>query len=302
MELNTTLLRERFVIRGRADPVTLSGGEVIEAMSNRLVVPLMNGAGDILETLIVRSRVMHSAVRLAAQIVATFERLGPLMSRDRSFDFADAWERVHSPHDRRYFDDPWVCVYFKGKPVFATGKYHAFLDVIEKCDLKNPGGYDAAVRIAEETFLKMGRHVSIAHNSNIGMVAHIKDETGRCGLVLRNPHKSTTFNFIASQKDQEFRVSTVQCLNQCAAFLEGIQLAVRVGMNNEKIRQRIVSGISSPEVKENISALGRLEQLSLELDGMDRILDVRYRPERPDFSEIIREAEAFQRQMILSQG
>ncbi|HRK98621.1 MAG TPA: hypothetical protein PLE43_09125 [Alphaproteobacteria bacterium] len=300
MELNTTLLRERFVIR---DMDSDGGGspESLVAMSNRLVVPLLDSRNKVIETFVVRSRIMHSAIRMAAQIIQSYVRLGPLMARSVPFDFVGAWELVRSAHDTKYCEDPWVCVYHNAKPIFLSGHYHPFLDVIEKCDVKNPGNYDSAVAIAEDTFKKMGRHISISHNSNIGMVAHVKDEVGRCGMILRNPHKSTTFNFVAERRDAEFSVSPTQCLNACAAFLEGIQLSVRLGMNNEKIHQRLANSVNSSEALENISALARMGQLTLELDGFNSVLDVHYRPERPNFSAIAKEAEAFQRQLICSE-
>ena len=299
MELNTTLLRERFFIRDR-DTQAGDVPESVEALSNRLVVPLVNRRGEISEVFVIRSRIMHSAVRMAAQITQAFMRSGPVMLRGTKYSFEEAWQFAHSRHDEKYCDDPWICIYHEGKPVFASGNRHPFLDIIEKCDTKNPGNYDNAVMIAEETFKRMGREVSISHNSNIGLVAHIKEQTGRCGMILRNPHKSTTFNFIADQRTSDLSVTPYSCLNCCAAFLEGIQLSVRLGMNNEKIRQRLVSGTTSSEAQENISALARLRVLNEEIENFESLLDVHYRPERPDFPALAKEAEAFQAQLLMS--
>ncbi len=299
MDLNTTLLRERFVIRD-LDPHDVASSETLVAMSNRLVVPLLHPNGDVVETFIVRARVMHSAIRLAAQIIQTYQRSGPIMARQAPFNFQDAWDMTRAPHDEKYSDKPWVCVYNNSRVVFSAGEYHPFLDVIEKCDSKNPGNYDGAVQIAEDTFKKMGRSVSISHSSNIGMVAHIGDDIGRCGLILRNPFKSTTFNFVAERKSPDFGVSPVQCLNVSAAFLEGIQLSVRLGMNNELIALGKANSSNSPEALENISALKRLEEISTEINSFENMLDVRFRPERPDFAAIAKEAAEFQRQLTKS--
>ncbi len=299
MELNTTLLRERFVIRD-LDPHDATSAETLIAMSNRLVVPLRHPNGDVVETFIVRARVMHSAIRMAAQIIQTYQRSGPIMARQVPFNFKDGWDMTRTSHDEKYSDKPWICLYNNSKVVFSEGSYHPFLDVIEKCDSKNPGNYDGAVLIAEDTFKKMGRSVSISHNSNIGMVAHVNDEIGRCGLILRNPYKNTTFNFVAERKSSDFGVSPVQCLNVSAAFLEGIQISVRLGMNNELIAMGKANSNNSPEAFENISARKRLEEISTEINGFENMLDVRFRPERPDFAAIAKESAEFQHHLIES--
>lgn len=305
MDLSTTLLRERFVIRdlSGSDVAVLRAfpAESVEAMSNRIVIPLFDSGGRLVETLVIRSRLMHSAVRMAGHLISSFRRLGPVGARESSRDFQEAWNLSLSRHDAAYLDSPWICVYKDAKILFSAGGHHPFLDVIEKCALKNPDSYDQAVTIAEETFRKMGRNVSIAHSANIGMVCTVRREAARCGLILRNPHKSTTFNYMATSRSSEFSMSSVQCLMTCAAFLEGIQIAVRLGMNTEKIRLRGLSPSSSPEAKENVSGLARLNEISRELERFDSVYDVHYRPERPDFGKIAREAAAFQRQIFNDQ-
>lgn len=294
LELNTTLLRERFVIRD-LDP-DQTRDDVVEAMSNRIVIPLANASGQIVERFVVRTQVMHMGVRLAAQIIQTFASLGPIMSRDKAFDFEGAWRSALSSYDIRHFPNPWVCVYKEAKPVFQAGTRHPFLDIVEKCDVKNPGNYDQSLAIAEDTFKKMGRSVSIAHNSNIGMVVHVKNNTGRCGMILRNPHKSTTFNFVATKGEDDLPVTPFKCLNSCAAFLEGIQLSVRVGIVTEKQRQGLIPA-DSPEFEESTIARARLAELSTELRSFENQFQVHYRLERPEFKTLIREAELFQRQL-----
>lgn len=295
MELNTTLLRERFVIRDLE--TDQAHDDVVEAMSNRIVIPLANTAGQVTERFVIRTQVMHMGVRLAALIIQTFTSLGPIMSRDKSFDFDGAWRSILSSYDLRHFSNPWVCIYKDSKPVFHAGTRHPFLDIVEKCDVKNPGNYDQSLAIAEETFKKMGRRVSIAHNSNIGMVVHVKNNTGRCGMILRNPHKSTTFNFVATKGEDDIPVTPFKCLNSCAAFLEGIQLSVRVGIISEKQRQGLIT-TDSPEFEETTIARARLAELSTELRSFENQFQVHYRLERPDFKILIREAELFQRQQL----
>lgn len=296
MELSTTLLRERFVIRDLPTPDG-EDPETLTALSNRLVLPLHDANGDLSEVFIIRSRIMHAAVRMAAQILISYKRSGPLLVRAEPFNFEEVWSRIKIPHDETYFNHPWITVYSKKGLHFFSGEHHPFLDVIEKCDLKNPGNYDHAVLIAEETFKRMGRRVTISHSSNIGLVVNVKKNIGRCGLILRSPHKSTTFNFVAEKKTPDLDVSPSHCLNASASFLEGIQLAVRLGMNMEKIRQGVLEPYG-PENKENISASKRLTELSREIQIFENNFDIHYRPERPDFPQLTHDGEIFQRQLV----
>ena len=293
MELNTTLLRERFILTDIKD----AKAAPVIATSNRITLALQQGTSNTTsETFVVRAQNMHSAIRMAACILQTFLRVGPLLVRAEPFDFDDAWRRICSDHEVSFNHNRWVAVYARGKPIFKSGDYHAFLDVIEKCDSVNPGNYDRAVHIAEDTFRKMGRELTIAHEANIGMVIHVKPDMGRCGLILRNPHKSTTFNYMAESKSGD-EVSPLMCLTACAAFLEGVQLAVRVGMINEKIRANILER-HAPEAKESQSATRRLKQLEATIIEMEERLSVRYRPEKPEFHAIIQEGELFQRKLL----
>ncbi len=293
MELNTTLLRERFVITEVETP----DEPALIALSNRIALTMKSATGNITETLIIRAQNMHSCIRMASQLLHAFLRTGPIAARSAQFDFAEVWDRIVPDHDVKYNPQRWVAVYAKGKPLFTKGDYHAFLDVVEKCDAINPGNYDRAVQIAEDTFRKMGRELHIKHESNIGMVIHVKADTGRCGLILRNPHKTTTFNFIAEGRATTDVLATL-CLNACAAFLEGIQLAVRVGMVNEKIRCGLLDSVAF-ESSEALSGEERLMELSATLEEFEANMDVRYRPDRPDFVKMTREAANFQRGLLV---
>ena len=211
MEVNTTLLREKFVIRDTED----DAAESIVAVSNRLALPMYDGHGDLVDTFIIRSQNMHDCIRMASQILKSFLTHGPILSRAKPFDFGDAWEKSRSNYDRDFSKSRWVAVYHKGTPLFTAGQPHAFLNVIEKCDSKNPGNYDRSVKIAEDAFIKMGRKISIAYDANIGMVLNIKPDIGRCGLIYRGTERNSTFNFTAEPIGND-PVSPVHCLNICA--------------------------------------------------------------------------------------
>lgn len=293
MELNTTLLRERFVITEEDNP----DEPALVAPSNRIALTMKSANGHIAETLIVRAQNMHTCIRMASQLLHVFLRTGPVAARQGGFDFSGLWDRIVPDHDVKYNPQRWCAVYAKGKPLFAQGDYHAFLDVIEKCDAINPGNYDRAVQIAEDTFRKMGRELHIKHESNIGMVIHVKGGAGRCGLILRNPHKTSTFNFV-SEGQADADVLSILCLNACAAFLEGIQLAVRIGMLTEKANYGLINR-NAPEMFEVYSGEARMAELADILGEFEVSTDVHYRPERPDFQKMMREAANFQRGLLV---
>jgi hypothetical protein len=129
------------------------------------------------------------------------------------------------------------------------------------------------------------------------MVATIGKGSGKCGLILRNPNRRTTFNFSAENKAGS-QVTAAQCLVVAAAFLEGIQIAFQIGITNEKIRQGKVARYSE-EDKRSDSGRKRLERLSTEIDTFENMLKVRYRPEKPEFVQIILDAEEYTQEQSL---
>lgn len=294
MEINTTLLREKFVIRD----LDRGGDAPIVAVSNRFVLPLVTAQGKVAETFVIRAQNMHICIRMAAIILNSFQRVGPLLVRAEPFDFAAAWGRCCSDYEVACNLARWVCIYHKGKEIFAAGAHHMFLDVIEKCDAKNPGNYDRAVGIAEETFLGMGRKVAISYEANIGMVMHVKPDVGRCGLIHRGAERSSTFNFVVEPKrgEEGVNVSPVLCLNVCAAFLEGIQLAFKVGVAKDKLQLDLIDGAST-EAKQARLAKFRLEEVNAEIGTFINQMDVRFRPEKPEFFTMISDAERYHRKI-----
>ncbi len=288
MDFNTTLLREKFVIRDVKNAVS---DESLVATSNRISVNVTDKKGETVETIIVRAQNMHLCIRMASEIVRSYTVNGPLMVRAIPFDWEDAWEKIIVEHERKHNSEKWISIYAQGKILFKRGKHHAFLDLIEKCDTANPDSYDSSVVIAEDAFTQMGKEVSIDYESNIGLVVFIEKGQGRCGIILRNSERNSTFNF-RLERTAEREVSAVQCLNVCAAFLEGIQLAFTIGVANEKCRLRLISKVS-PEVILAKSARRRLGRLNAEIRTFENTMPVSYRPERPEFGELVSEAEAF---------
>jgi hypothetical protein len=297
VDFSTTLLREKFIIRdvdvtedGIRPPMT--------AVSNRLTIPLIDHTGQIVETFIVRAQTMYASLRMATRLIQTFEREGPILARPVKYNYLEAWEKINQDHEEKFNPDKWVAIYSRGKKVFEHGNHHIFLDVIEKCDAQNKGGsYEVSLDLAESAFEKMGKRVVITHDSSIGSVFTIKKDKARCGLILRNPNKRTTFSFSAEVTEDSINI--VQCINVAAAFLEAIQVCFHIGMINEKQRVGVIDSFSF-EAKKADSARERLQFLKAEISAFENRYDVKYRLEKPDFGLIVQDAENFAKKLYKS--
>lgn len=289
IDFKSTLLREKFTIKEGAIEEEKPRSSLV-AMSNRMVLELTDAQGTVAETLIVRAHTMHSCVRFSARLIQAFIDEGPIMNRPKPFDWEASWEATIKDYERAHNPDLWVAVYAGGKPVFERGKHHPLLDMIEKCDFTSEEPYDYSVAIAEESFQKAGKDVTIEYDGKMAMVANFEEGMGKCAFILRHPNRTTTFNFkahaVAGGKD----VSIPQCLSAGAALLEGIQLAFTVGMNNEKINRGLIKRYTEAEQKTK-DARQRLGRLGEELNSLENTYTVHYRPERPEFQEIVTDSE-----------
>lgn len=287
--LSSRLVREKFVIY---DPdIDTDDESAVIALSNRMEIELRNKAGDLVETLVVRAQNMHSCARLGARIVQSFKIGGSVLNRGTPFDWDVAWDAIVNDYEYAFNPARWVCIYAGGRIVYQKGEHHPLLDLIEKCDYENPDEYDFSVPMAEKAFQKTGKTVSIKYNANVALVVNIEGTRARCGVILRGPDRTTTFNFIAEEEKADHPLNIAQCLSAGAAFLEGIQLAFMTGTNVEKIRVGIIARLSKEE-KQHREAKKRLSRLLAEIDNLESTFSVRYRPEKPDFQAIQADAEA----------
>lgn len=296
MDFSTSLLREKFIIR-EMDSNTEGRGPMT-AVSNRIAIPLIDHTGQIIETFIVRAQTMHGAIRMTTKLLQTFEREGPILARPVKYNYAEVWERMNDDHEAQFNPDRWIAVYSRGRIVYSEGVHHAFLDIIEKCDVQNKGGsYETSLELAENAFEQMGKKVTITHDSSIGMVMTIKKDKARCGLILRNPNKRTTFNFTGEVIEDSLHIG--QCLSVAGAYLEAIQLCFQIGMINEKLRVGVIDSFSF-ESRKGDSARKRLEFLKAEILNFESRYSVSYRLEKPDFGFIIQDAESFAKKLYKS--
>lgn len=284
---NSSLLREKFTIHDPQDASQESGAPVL-ALSNRMVVELVSKTGQNKERFIVRTHNMHSCVRIVARLVRVYYTTGPILVRP-DFEWETIWDQIVNEYEYEFNPQRWAAIYSNGKVLFEAGERHPFLDVIEKCDALNKGEYEKAIPVAEQAFRQLGREVRIEYDANVALVTDMDDKQARCGVILRGPNRTTTFNFAVFPKKEPV-LNIPQVLTASAAFLEGVQLAFMIGMNNEKIRLGIIERFSNEE-RMTREARRRLSRLNAEIANLESACEVRYRPERPEFPHIVMDAE-----------
>lgn len=287
MDIDTSLVRERFIIKSAA-PDLKDLVKPTYAQSNRMPVSLQTG-GMTAEKYVVRAHNMHSCARMVAHMIRDYERGGPLLHRVIPYKWQEVWSDVVSDYELAYNPERWVCVYHQGEPIYQFGKHNPFLDIVEKCAFVSKGDYDSSIKLAEEAYRTAGKDVNITYEGGIAIVVKIERERGRCGMIFRGPERSTTFNFTAEMA-KTVPISAYQCLRVAAALLEGIQLGFLVGLANEKIKEKIIDS-TSHEARQAREAKRRLSMLNGEISALETHYRVHYRPERPDFNRIILETE-----------
>lgn len=295
-EFSTTLLREKFIIR---DPLPVSDDAPVIALSNRIVVPLPLKATDEPETFVVRAQNMHSCTRMAGRLLHSAQTEGPVHNRSHPYDWEMVWKEVTDAFERKYNENRWIAVYYRGKPVYQQGVHHPFLDIIEACDSRSEQEYGQTVEIAEGAFKQAGKVVKIEHDANVALVVSVRPDLGRCGIILRGADKTTTFNFTAKPMGGR-PVKPSQCLSVSAAFLEGIQLSFQVGMGKEKLRHGLIER-KSDAAKQIEEGEKRLARLMSGIRQFEQLSDVTYRPERPDFFKMLDDAQDVAKKILAPQ-
>jgi hypothetical protein len=282
MLINTSLLRERFVLQDtgfKEDPMI--------ALGNRILLPLNSQNGQLSERLVIRAHSMHMALRMAARLTQSFYEQGPLINRQIPIDWKSIWYDITTDFERPQTPETWICIYHQGKIVYQEGHHHPFLDVIEKCDVKNRAEYDNAINIAEDIFKQQGKMVKIDHDVNIGVVIGVMEDQTRCGLVLRSPKQTTTFNFHIKDKGKKIHPHTG--FDLAADLLEGIQLSVTAGFAEGLLDSNEI-GASSPMAKKMQASFNRIGRLTKAINSYNNLYNIRYRTEQPDFKAIMDEA------------
>lgn len=291
LEFKSSLLREKFTLRDVAGD--LSDTPPVIALSNRMVLPLDMVEGENPETFIIRTQNMHSCARLCAAIAKEYQERGAIMSRPTSFGWDSIWNDIIKGYEKDWNPDIWCAIYFKGRAIYEYGTRHPFLDIIEKCDSASGQSYEESVLFAEKAFGQAGKSMKIEHDANIALIVSIKPDEAKCGVILRGANRKTTFNYTVKKhliRGEDIRIPTILMVS--AAFLEGVQLAFAVGMINKKIFAGLIEKYSD-EARKGKRGNDRLTNLTNAIEQLELKYNVHYRPDRPYFHKIVREAEDF---------
>jgi len=285
-DFNTSLLREKFIIR---DSLSDDETDSVIALSNRIVVPMIDPRGQVQEVFVVRGHNMHTTIRIAAKMVSSFQAGGKIMYAS-DYDWDGLWRTVTDGFERSYNPECWAAVYFEGKCIFQKGEHYPFFDIIEKFDAVQKDDYERSFQLAEKAFQDAGKPVTIKHETNVALVVSISPKQARCGVIFRGAGSTTTFNFTAKEhRGKEVKIS--ECLSIAAAFLEGIQLAFSVGMMKRKLHYDLLD--DETEKKKIHDGEKRLGRLNHAISVFDVTHDVHYRPERPDLFKHVVGSEKF---------
>lgn len=300
-EFKTSLLREKFILTDpSADPAK---SPPLIALSNRMSITLEDSVTDTPHTFVVRSQNMHSCTRLAAAIAKEFYERGATILQDPNFNWKSLWSDVIQGYEKDWNKDIWAAIYYKGRIIFEDGssKRHALLDIIEKCDSKNPIDYPRSVRLAEDIFSQAGKDVIIKQESNIAMLLAMTRDEAKAGVMLRGASNKTTFNFTARQKPPAGEPILIpNVLNVAAAFLEGVQLAFAVGFSNKKRDEGLIQKHST-EDRANKRGMERLTNLLSTIETMEVKYVISYRPDRPNLLRMVRESESHAAKVLQKQ-
>lgn len=287
-DFRTSLLREKFIItpKNKAE-------EPIIALSNRIVIPLISDDGIDNETFIVRTQNMHSCARFAAIITKEFFERGSLANRGIPVSWKTLWGDIIKGYEKDWNEDIWCAVYYKGRIIFQAGTHHPFLDIIEQCDAANNQEYIKSLNFAEQAFSQAGKDIKISHDSNTALIISCEKGKAKSGVIVRAATGPTTFNYTAISKEgSDRKIHAHTSLTVAAAFLEGVQLAFQVGLMNRKSDFKLIEKYSD-EYRKHKRATTRLGNLNRAISSYEQFFEVTYRPEKPDFNMMVKNAEDF---------
>ncbi len=306
LEFTASLLREKFILSEDRPLSEDDDPTHLIALSNRIQIDL---PGRVPEEFVIRAHNMHVCTRMIVRLLQNFQRLGAIMNRPTPHDWESDWDICVNDYERFYNPDLWGAVYFEGKLIFEAGDHHPFLDLIEKCAHEHDGAYEESVVAAENAFKASGKDIKVHYDSNVALVLDMAAAQCRCGIIHRSPTQTTTFSFGAYPREKDEAINIPQIIGSAAAYLEGIQLAFMIGMNNVKMVMGIIERFSHEE-KQTREAKKRMARINTEISNMEAIHDIRYRPEKPSFTQITNAAETLAentlepppRKPILSEG
>jgi len=268
---NINLLREKFAVIDMQQQ-----SEDITALGNRLTITVPG-----IETpLIIRGHSMHITLQFAASLLKQSSYVNHIENVETFFKWEETWQKTIAPFEAHYATQTWISVYFQGKMIFEDGFHNQFFDVVEQCEFKFPRTKDNEKRpitMAENAFKKMGRDVSIELESHVGFILDEKTNELRFAVIMRIPGQKATFT-VRMYKDEKVERTPYSYIGMqlAANYIEAINMSVRMGfLEKEKGKS-----------KEYMDMARRLGTLTRNIQQNEAQYDIKYRPERPAFSEI----------------
>lgn len=281
----TTLLRERFTINNRQT----ANHAKLTALSNRVCCPLYNRKGGLVEEFIIRGQNIYTCIRLLSRLVNAFDTNGSLIQRAEPFVWERAWNSALSSYEKRYNPETWGAIYYRGKVIFAEGKRHPFVDMIEKYAAMQPNApYENAVSTAEKAFEQSGKSLSIEYDANVAFVITVENSTVRCASIIRGIDKTTTFNFTSTLSKKDQHIGLAPFISASAAQAEAIQLSFIIGLLRYK-QETNQLGVKEPQKLREATA--RLVTLQAEIANLETSYKINYRPEKPNLAAMVEDAK-----------
>ena len=274
-----SLLREKFTIRDIE-----KDGEPVIALGNRMVISLPGQSIP----LIIRCHSMHMTLRFGAEIIRHLSYISHVENVNTLMNWEEVWQKLIKPYEKDASPQTWIALYFKGNPIFQDNYHHMFFDVIEQCEYKNNmegDRYEKSIIMAQKAFRQIGRNVLIEEESHVGFILDTSDRHElRFAIILRIPgHRGT---FITRLCTKKIIPSDHVCLAIAADYIEAINMAVRAGF----LEKSLSSGSKKSnyeQVKAHSETMKRLGALQFRIDQAEQKYALKYRPERPDFKEIM---------------
>lgn len=286
-----TLLRERFVLSNESNPKKRT-----DAASNRIQIVVTRQNRPV--TYVIRSKTMHSCIRLAARLLASFghDENNNLIQKHQDWDAA--WDYIHNKYEREFNPENWCALYVEGEVLYHAGKRPPLLDIIENFNVRHTGSYEESIAAAQAAFQKEENNISITYLSNIAWNVALKEGKARFHGQIRGPDGTKTFGFSIAENTLDNRKFTtlnlIQCMYASAAFLEGFQLAYLIKRLDAKVsdsKDEAVPPASAEDIEHNKmykrKALERLGTLNREIRKLEQNYIINYRPERPNLFELI---------------
>lgn len=286
-----TLLRERFILSNKTSP-----DKKTDAASNRIEIVVTRQNEPV--TYVVRSKTMSSCIRLAARLLGSFgyDENNNLIQNHQDWDAA--WDYINTLYDRTYTPENWCALYVEGEVLYHAGKRPPLLDIIETFNVRHKGSYEDSILAAQRAFQKEQNGISINYLSNIAWNSSYKNGKARFHGQIRGPDGTKTFGFSVTEKNHEkakfTTLNLMQCMYASASFLEGFQLAFLIKRLDRKMNNDGDDELPTPDPEEieynklyKRKTLERLGTLNREIRKLESNYTVNYRPERPDFFEMI---------------